>query len=141
MSKEAMQMALAALEESNSLFCAIVFEKRPDDEIADQIIANRKQAEALRAALAQHEPEPEPAAWWGKVFESSQPRLVTQLRYRMGSKANKQWIPLYTAPPHRKPLTDDEMFAVFDKWSDKPETTMADLCRAVEAAHGIGEVK
>ena len=42
------------------------------------------------------------------------------------------------AQPERKPLSDEEMFAVFDDWSNKPEVTMGDLCRAIEAAHNIG---
>ena len=41
---------------------------------------------------------------------------------------------LYTTPPQRKPLTDEEL----DYWIGSNSTKKA-LCRAVEAAHGIRE--
>ena len=58
MSREAMQIALDMLEESSSLFVAMLFEKRSEDEIEDQVLANRKAIETLRAALAQPEKLP-----------------------------------------------------------------------------------
>jgi len=50
--------------------------------------------------------------------------------------------PLYTAPPQRKPLTEEEIFAIEN---DIPDDVISDrawtiwLARAVEAAHGIKE--
>ena len=71
-------------------------------------------------ALAQ--PEQEPVAWmWrdGTVTSDS-------------DRADGTWTPLYTTPPQRKPLTDEEIGRVagdsLDAWS---------CARAIEAAHGI----
>ena len=54
---------------------------------------------------------------------------------------NDQVLPLYTVPPQRKPLTDDE---IADLWG-APLTNTTDLklvkdfVRDIEAAHGIKE--
>jgi hypothetical protein len=43
-------------------------------------------------------------------------------------------IPLYTAPPQRKPLTDEEIFEIHKQVDSMQYLTFA---RAIEAAHGI----
>ena len=43
--------------------------------------------------------------------------------------------PLYTHPPQRKPLTDDELSDIWFKQS----TDWMEFARAIEAAHGIKE--
>ena len=42
---------------------------------------------------------------------------------------------LYTTPPHRKPLSDDELSDIWFKQS----TDWMEFARAIEAAHGIKE--
>ncbi len=104
----------------------------------DEIVQRIKQID--RACLAQPEPEPlwirnsegklelhaaqkkegrkpEPVAW-AKDFESSQPRVVTELKYRMSCEVNEPWIPLYTAPPPAKEfvgLTDDDLDEIYNR--------------------------
>ena len=84
-----MQQALAALETV-----------KPQN--MDPLIHPAK--EALRARLA--EPEPEPVAWM--VFtQDGQSVFVTDNPTDIGD--DQRALPLYTAPPTRRPLTDEEI--------------------------------
>ncbi len=88
--------------------------------------------EALRAALAQ--PEPEPVAWM-------HPEWNTYTRApAMSITPKEDWTPLYTAPPQREwqGLTDEEI-AHAVKSADAPEMVTEEeflfiACRATEAA-------
>ena len=89
------------------------------------------------------EPEQEPVAWMyhGILHTGTphdRPSLILRPEYMdalsasMGAKAT----PLYTAPPQRKPLTDEEI----DNLELPPNgCTMRELVRVVERAHGIGD--
>ena len=93
---------------------------------------------ALRAALAQ--PEPEPVAW---LTHLNGKRALWWERYvDDDGNANPNDRPLYTAPPQRKPLTEEE---IMDIWNEEivgldylPLIGLfTNAVRAVEAAHGI----
>ncbi len=78
-------------------------------------------ADALRAALA--EPVQEPYAWMavgGSIWRH---------------KTSEDDVPLFTAPPQRKPLTEEEIYAAI-KGVDSLRAV--EVARAVERAHGIG---
>jgi hypothetical protein len=90
----------------------------------EQVMSNPKHfinqtIETLRARLAQSEPEP--VAWlepeWGE-------RICPEIGYEVTITADHPkdlcWIPLYPAPPQREwqGLTDEEMNAAMDYWSD-----------------------
>jgi hypothetical protein len=50
----------------------------------------------------------------------------------------KSWLPLYAEPPSRKPLTDDDIEAVYDKWNLENHKLgsldgMDSFARAIEA--------
>jgi hypothetical protein len=85
---------------------------------------------AIDEALA--EPEQEPVAWrWGI------PKLKNgdfEWRYSL-NQTRPDAIPLYTTPPQRKPLTDEEVNKLVDDedWYNDPHG----FVRAIEAAHGI----
>ena len=86
----------------------------------------------LRAALA--EPVQEPVAWKDKIYE-------TLYHQDFGNS-----IPLYTAPPQRKPLTEEEIREMFfaelralPSYPSAIEELPERLARAIERAHGIGE--
>jgi hypothetical protein len=79
--------------------------------------------EALRAALA--EPEQEPVAWMNGYGD------VVNYKCVMYS------TPLYTQPPQRQPLTDEEIDAMWNQHRASPNW-LVDLTRAIERAHGIG---
>lgn len=52
---------------------------------------------------------------------------------------DERWM-LYTSPPARKPLTDEELFKLWLRVPAETEDRFA-FARAIEAAHGIGEKK
>jgi hypothetical protein len=53
-------------------------------------------------------------------------------------RADGLWLPLYTSPPQRQPLTDEQIAEVFDSVaSAKQEPWFRRFSRAIEAAHGI----
>ena len=114
--KELMQQALEALEEGY---------RTHTPEFKNAIAA-------LRERLAQ--PEQEPVAWideFGNVFPLGAQRGPKHL--------NEPMKPLYTAPPQRKPLSDEEISNTWCKVSNTDFVT-ADthvFARAIEAAHGI----
>ena len=94
---------------------------------------------AIREALAQ--PEQEPVAWITKNGKG-------WLRWHRpeDNEKNKDSIPLYTTPPHRKPLSDEEIWKFW--WSrpevpegedDSMEAEFVTAVRRVLAAHGIKE--
>ena len=94
---------------------------------------DRFQAElaARRAALAQQaEPAQEPVAW---IYQN----MYTEQEYLVWKKGTggRNWRPLYTAPPQRKPLPKHDQHCV-DVPGYGPMAVR--LVRAVERAHGIG---
>lgn len=94
---------------------------------------------ALRERLAQ--PEQEPVAWRYDLKKGGSFAGVSIEYSRVKLSIGKNWQPLYTAPPQRKPLTELEILdllpdaqhgwttAFYGKW----------VARAVERAHGIKE--
>ena len=124
--REAAQQALEALEQDN-----------PSGRTATITL--------LRAAL--DEPEQEPVAWMYTGVKSDGtthgPHLVWKPEYMDAMSASKgaQATPLYTAPPQRKPLTEEELAAI--PCTDGPGSdwdALVRFARAVEAAHGIKEM-
>ena len=96
--------------------------------------------ERLTAQLK--EPEQKPVAWikegWGP---DCGPYIEFYRDDEMGWRDRKEWMPLYTTPPKRKPLTDEQ---IVDTWADCPADhddtiNVLTLARAIEAAHGIKE--
>jgi hypothetical protein len=92
MSREAMEMAL--------------------DAITDWGVSRRKVAEtveALRAALAQ--PEPEPVAWFCKLPDN---KISIKI---VGKPTEGNWEPLYTAPPKKElvGLTHEEHMEILTR--------------------------
>jgi hypothetical protein len=53
------------------------------------------------------------------------------------------WIPLYTAPPQRKPLTGEEISKLWDEHTcplfGRQGINPTEFARAIEVAHGIKE--
>ena len=94
---------------------------------------------ALDKRLAQ--PEPGPVAWYDSKsgwteFHSFKP-------VRKPSAPDSEWLPLYTTPPQRKPLTDEEMRECAKAMDAEPLAggwpELIKFARAIEAAHGIKE--
>ena len=96
----------------------------------------------IKELLAQ--PEQEPAAWIiqteveGKLLEWV---CTDKKHYMEAHDSIKEPIPLYTAPPKREPLSDEEIKM---KWNRLPTNTKDPIirfARAIEKAHGIGGVE
>jgi len=81
-------------------------------------------------SLAKAQPEQEPHGWYidgyGAVIGTAEPKSV-----RVG-----EWLPWYTAPPQRKPLTDEQIESLLMNWP-KDGIAFFEFARAIEAAHGI----
>ena len=113
--REALQMALKAI-------AAI--------ELTDDFELAMKASRVIREALA--EPEQEPVAWMCADED------MTRKGYsRFSRNCEGEWnIPVYTTPPARKPLTDEQI----NELELPPDgCTMRELVRAIERAHGIIE--
>ena len=52
-----------------------------------------------------------------------------------GNKYSENWMPLYTSPPKREPLSDEEINAIT---LPEKQCTLRELVRLIEKAHGIG---
>ena len=102
--------------------------------------ALEKMAENARELGLDYEPEQEPVAVW-ELFEDG-----------WDSIADQEWMEtlpvgtkLYTTPPQRKPLTDEESQKCYETTGHyqtlRPQDRFAvfALARAIEAAHGIKE--
>ena len=81
---------------------------------------------ALRAALA--EPVQEPVAWM-VYTEDGKSVCVTD---NPADFIEWRSLPLYTAPPQRKPLSEEEIYSLF-RTAGSPTA----FTRAIERAHGI----
>ena len=57
--------------------------------------------------------------------------------YKPEGSEEEEIIPLYTAPQKRKPLSDDEMRAIW-KEGIRCEISFVEIGRVIEKAHGIG---
>ena len=83
----------------------------------------------LRKALAQ--PEQEPVAWvYNGILHEFDPSEF----------ATSEVKPLYTAPPKRKPLTDEEIILIVAECAASHQHTDIHFARAIERAHGIKEL-
>ena len=124
--RKAAQMAMTALACLDYDTSGAVIDG-PNKEIADDVYA------ALNVALAQ--PELEPVAW---MYVSPDNHEILRL-HKLGATAPVGWAehPLYTAPPQRQPLTQEQILSLFDS-HNVYGSKWVDFARAIEKAHGIG---
>ena len=131
--RELMQQALGALESKYIVNCG-AWRVQQDQAIT-----------ALRERLAQ--PEQEPVAWQVMVEDEAMKEFSIKdmahdwcVRQKLSGSSYAYWIrPLYTTPPQRKPLTDEEIEEVFFDMGQFAKIDLKAFARAIEAAHGIGE--
>jgi len=135
--REALKLALDALESDNPdimLRAGIAIrEALAEPEKANQCGETCERAKLCAVcANGLAEPEQEPVAWM-----CSDESMTHKGYSRFARNKNELWnIPVYTTPPTRKPLTDEEI----DNLELPPNgCTMRELVRAIERAHGITE--
>ena len=99
--------------------------------------------DALYKARWAAQPEQGPVAWrtfdgeGGYEYRTYDMNEQYAEGWEQRNPKHKDWVePLFTSPPQRQPLTDEELHALFDS----PLTpTGVQFARAIEAAHGIGD--
>jgi hypothetical protein len=78
--------------------------------------------------------EQEPVAW---LYEYTNPRREKAVGFYPSQVNGVICTPLYTTPPERKPLTDEEIVKIcMNCWRVTPSDIY--FARAIEKAHGIG---
>ena len=96
-----------------------------------------RDCEALRMAadlLAQ--PEQEPVTWRYKIVDVFG-RPAWTLKTPKSDTRVLESQPLYTTPPQRKPLTDEEIILIVAECASSHQHTDIHFAKAIEAAHGI----
>ena len=89
------------------------------------------------------EQEQEPVAW---AMLHDNGHFIDAIHPDEHARVEGKYIhPLYTTPPQRKPLSDEEIYSLADSleiWNEDDEEWILDpntFARAIEAAHGIKE--
>ena len=113
---EALKLALEALEAD------------PLEMVADanghMVFLKDKAITAIKEALAQ---EQEPVAW------------MNDMGTHIDLNVSGRGIPLYTTPPQRKPLTDEDVERIVREARVGEHGIGYTIARAIEAAHDIKE--
>ena len=121
--EEAMKLALEALEADEL--------DMVDDGSGNMVFRKEQAITAMEKLLAQ--PEQEPLAW----ISTGTARMIhwTADKPAYGD----DWVPLYTAPPQRKPLTDEDVERIVREARVGEHGIGYTIARAIEAAHNIKE--
>ena len=108
----------------------------PDDRYNAEHIDREALVTAIREALAQ--PEQEPVAWKDMAF--ARLGVVRDKMHHADVKTIQRFLDGdYTTPPHREPLTEEEIGAILEG-VNAYGTRLYIFARAIEAAHGIKKI-
>jgi hypothetical protein len=124
---EAMKQALEALE-----WNLVVIE---DYGYKEQLSRQHKAIVALLQAIAEAEKQ-EPVAWASENVIPLRPCKDNHPCILTGFKCEANTIPLYTHPPKREPLTDEQIATISVECATVSPSDIY-FARAIEAAHGI----
>lgn len=84
-----------------------------------------------------NKPKPEPVAWAMCRFEHIFETKEWAEKYREDWNMRDEPItPIYTTPPTREPLSDDDIWRIYDE-GDNVSSSL-EFARSIEKAHGIG---
>ena len=135
---EALRLALEALEKLFGIPDKWTGEGEGDVAVW-RLGGSYRAQQAITAIKAALEAKDEPVAWmydwttsegefiqnWttseAETLRDTEPTIITNVR------------PLYTTPPQRKPLTDEEIERIYNRYGGE----MINCARAIERAHGI----
>ena len=144
---EALKLALEALEDSVDTIRreyetdwrhGLPTRKAQLDGMKQALDNHEAAITAIREALAQ--PEQEPHSWYSKQEDEWMTHKTRMEHAQLNSythKVGKFDLALYTAPPQRKPLTDEEIILIVADCASSHQHTDIHFARAIEAAHGI----
>ena len=103
------------------------------------------QAMTIALLRAEQPAQQEPVAWliWlhgpaGHFDHKQFAELEFERRNKEYPDPDRKLLPLYTSPPQRKPLTDEEIESINVKFAGSRDLARL-FARAIEAAHGIKE--
>jgi hypothetical protein len=126
--KEALRLALGALQR----FIKYDYNENPFD---GKDVEGAEAITAIKKALAQ--PEQEPVAW---AMLHDNGHFIDAIHPDEHARVQGKYIhPLYTTPPQRKPLSDEEIYSLADSleiWNEDDEEWILDpntFARAIEA--------
>ena len=123
----------AIIDELNALRAALAEPATLDEAMAGPRALAQAYENGWNAAKAE---QGEPVAWY-LPSPGGDDSIFRDHRTVKACTGNKWegFVPLYTAPPHHKPLTEKEITNIF---ADVLQSgTFFDVARAIEAAHGI----
>ena len=119
---EALRMALEALEADEL--------DMVDDGSGNMVFRKEQAITAIKKSLAQTQ---EPLAWI-----STGP--ASMIHWTSDKPAyGDDWVPLYTTPPQRKPLTDEDVERIVREARVGEHGIGYTIARAIEAAHDLKE--
>lgn len=133
-----MELALEALESAVRYHGIMLMSDPPQDAWKYHRVENKadKAIAAIKEALAQ--PEQEPVAW-AMLHDNGD--FIDAINLEEHARVEGQYKhPLYTTPPQRKPLTNEQINEIADEFIVNyriPAGSQYDFVRAIEAAHGI----
>ena len=93
----------------------------------------RKTSYSKHHELSKAQPEQEPVAW--VCYGSSDSEMHDVDFEQIDVDALPVGTMLYTTPPQRKPLTDEQIYDMYNE--PRSDAEMLEFARAIEAAHGI----
>ena len=135
MTKEALKLALEALEG--------VLDDAPkvlDASIAGglyEVVQCRDAITAIKKVLAQPYQEPVAYGTWDTMLGKGNRMMMV----RLDKGQDGCTVPLYTTPPQRKPLTDEQIDYIAKNYALNNPTTPLHFARAIEALHNIKETE
>jgi hypothetical protein len=135
MKDEALRLALEALRHFEKAGLATLktidaitaIKQALEQSVAD---SNTSKEPVAKIEKTQHEP----FAWYVDFGNDDEPNYFSKTK---PDELRALVIPLYTAPPKRKPLTDEE---IYELWEDHVVPVFGNpvvFARVIEAAHGI----
>ena len=128
---EALKLALSALNEVRQE----TFRLMKDSQT---LYSEKKVWEAIytiKKVLAQPYQEPVAYGTWDTMLGTGNRMMMV----RLDKGQDGCTVPLYTTPPQRKPLTDEQIDYIAKNYALNNPTTPLHFARAIEAAHGIKE--
>ena len=131
---EALKLALEAMTYADACLKKQLTTKDKHEYAQDLLL---EAGAAIKEALAQ--PEQEPVTWRYKIVDVFG-RPAWTLKTPKSDTRVLESQPLYTNPPQRKPLTDEEIILIVAECASSHQHTDIHFARAIERAHGIKEL-